>query len=149
VLRSVPAVAGAPDGAYWDGGITDYHLHLRYAQGRQADIAANAEPGHCAGLVLYPHFQRSVIPGWLDKGLPWRHGASEALDTTVLLAPNPDWVRTLPNGKLPDRSDFTRYGEDLDARVKVWGEAIAASRQLADEFECWLERADSASLHRL
>ena len=31
VLRAVHAIPGAPPGAYWDGGITDYHLHLNYA----------------------------------------------------------------------------------------------------------------------
>ena len=30
VLRPVHGIAGAPPGAYWDGGITDYHMHLRY-----------------------------------------------------------------------------------------------------------------------
>jgi hypothetical protein len=41
--------------AYWDGGITDYHLHLDYAAWPEG------------GLVLYPHFQDQVVPGWLDK----------------------------------------------------------------------------------
>ena len=31
----------------------------------------------------------------------------------VLLAPDPEWVKKLPNRKLPDRSDFTRYGPDV------------------------------------
>jgi hypothetical protein len=30
VLQAVHDIAGAPRGAYWDGGITDYHMHLRY-----------------------------------------------------------------------------------------------------------------------
>ncbi|MBC7437504.1 MAG: glycosyltransferase, partial [Bdellovibrionales bacterium] len=47
-----------------------------------------------------------------------------------LLAPNPEWVKTLPNGKLPDRTDFTHYGNDLDGRVKVWNAACSASTQL-------------------
>ena len=28
VLQAVHNIPGAPRGAYWDGGITDYHLHL-------------------------------------------------------------------------------------------------------------------------
>jgi hypothetical protein len=51
-------------------------------------------------LVLYPHFQKSVVPGWLDKGLKWRHGATRFLDSTVVLAPDPAWVKTLPNRKV-------------------------------------------------
>lgn len=157
VLRAVPAIAGAPQGAYWDGGITDYHLNLDYAHKIRAPEPSEYDPVHRPGgsganLVLYPHFQRAVVPGWLDKGLRWRHRATAFLDTTVLLVPNPDWVKTLPNGKLPDRSDFTRYGNDLAGRVKAWRSAMAASQRLADEFQAWLQqcqRAGGAELLRL
>ncbi len=134
VLQAVHDIPGAPRGAYWDGGITDYHLHLRYAGG------APARRG--GGLVLYPHFQQQLVPGWLDKGLRWRHRATRALDTMVLLSPDPAWVReALPDGKLPDRQDFLRYGTDTAARARAWGAAVAASRQLADEFAQWLARS--------
>lgn len=126
VLQAVHDIPGAPTGAYWDGGITDYHLHLNY----------NA-PGSRQGLVLYPHFQQAVVPGWLDKGFKWRHRATHFLDNTIVLAPDPHWVAGLPNGKLPDRTDFTRYGTDLPARMKAWTAAASASRQLADEFARW------------
>ncbi len=42
--------------------------------------------------------------------------------------------------KLPDRTDFTRYGNDLAARVKAWNAAAGATQQLADEFGEWVER---------
>jgi hypothetical protein len=120
---------GAPDGAYWDGGITDYHLHLNW----NAPVK-----GPERAIVLYPHFQKSVVPGWLDKALKWRHGATPFLDSTIVLAPNPDWVKTLPGGKLPDRKDFMTYDRDLVGRVKVWIAAAQASEQLAQEFAHWL-----------
>jgi hypothetical protein len=135
VLRAVHDIEGAPAGAYWDGGITDYHLHLDYRTPQ--------------GLVLYPHFQKAVVPGWLDKGLKWRHGATAFLDRTVVLAPDRDWVTGLPNGKLPDRTDFTRYGPDLKARIGAWTHAANASRQLADEFAAWLERPDISRVEPL
>ena len=91
-------IPGAPRGAYWDGGITDYHLHLDYA------LACAA-----SGLVLYPHFQKTVIPGWLDKALKHRHRATAHLDNVVVLSPRPEWIATLPNAKLPDRNDFKHY----------------------------------------
>ena len=121
VLQAVHDIPGAAPGAYWDGGITDYHLHLNYK-----------------GLVLYPHFQRAVVPGWLDKALKWRHKASTFLDNTIVLAPHPDWVRRLPNGKLPDRSDFMTYAQDVTERIRVWTAAAQASQQLADELAQWL-----------
>jgi hypothetical protein len=132
MLEAVHDIPGAPRGAYWDGGITDYHLHLDYA---------NAD-----GIVLYPHFQRAVVPGWLDKGLKWRHRPTGFLDRMVVLAPDAEWVRTLPNGKLPDRSDFVRYGNDVAARSKAWGNAARESQRLADEFAEWLERGSEREL---
>jgi hypothetical protein len=156
VLNAVHDIAGAPKGAYWDGGITDYHLHLNYNAAAQtianyqANTGANApfdtqndNVSNPVGLVLYPHFQKSVVPGWLDKSLKWRHKATHFLDTTVLLAPNPNWVKTLPNGKLPDRNDFTHYGNDLAGRVKAWTTAVKAGEQLADEFAAWLHKPDA------
>lgn len=128
MLEAVHDIPGGPRGAYWDGGITDYHLHLAYRRER--------------GLVLYPHFQRQVVPGWLDKALAWRHHATPMLANTIVLAPNPAWVAQLPLGKLPDRTDFTRYGTDTPARVAAWQQAVSASQQLADEWAEWLNQPD-------
>jgi hypothetical protein len=138
-LKAVHDIAGAPSGAYWDGGITDYHLHLNW----------KAPEGSERALVLYPHFQQNVVPGWLDKALKWRHTASAFLDSTIVLAPNPEWVKTLPNGKLPDRKDFISYDKDLAGRVKVWNAAAKASQQLADEFGEWVERVRLDELRAL
>ena len=134
VLKAVHDIPGGPPGAYWDGGITDYHLHWNYQS-----MAGG-------GLVLYPHFQRAVVPGWLDKALKHRHRATPALDNVIVLAPHPEWVSTLPNAKLPDRNDFKRYGTDLAARVAAWGRAVDESRRLADEWHEWLERGTPADV---
>ena len=137
VLQAVHDIPHAPLGAYWDGGITDYHLHLNYQTTSDSPI------------VLYPHFQKAVVPGWFDKVLKWRHTATPFLDNMLVLAPNPEWVTSLPNGKLPDRTDFVTYGNDLSARVKVWNSAVSASQQLADEFAQWLEHPDLDLLEKL
>jgi hypothetical protein len=127
-LDAVHDIPGAPRGAYWDGGITDYHLHLNYAA--MSD-----------GLVLYPHFQSTVVPGWLDKALKHRHRASERLSNLVLLVPNPEWVKAvMPKGKLPDRTDFKSYGERIAERQRDWQKAVAESQRLADEFEVLTRR---------
>jgi hypothetical protein len=139
-LKSVHDIPGAPAGAYWDGGITDYHLHLNWTA---------TTPVPQRAIVLYPHFQKNVVPGWLDKGLPWRHGATPFLDHTLVLAPNPEWVKTLPNGKLPDRQDFIRYDRDWVGRVKVWTAGASAAQQLADEFGQWLQQADPSVVRPL
>lgn len=191
-LQAVHDIPGAPPGAYWDGGITDYHLHLDYAsalRGRGERVPGRAWAGSPGGerrreeasspsseegipsseadspspeeerrrpegaslgtsadvraegprLVLYPHFQPSVVPGWLDKSLHARHGATARLDNVVLLVPDADWIARLPNAKLPDRRDFKAYGADHAGRAAVWRRAIAESERLADEFAARVE----------
>ncbi len=143
MLEAVHDIPGALPGAYWDGGITDYHLHLDYRA-----------PVDAGGIVLYPHFQKAVVPGWLDKALKRRHRATPFLDDMLLLAPNPEWVKSLPNAKLPDRTDFTRYdmkgGKDAwRERARVWTQAAAASEQMAEEFARWLDRPDMGRVEAL
>ena len=122
-LQAQHDLPGAPRGAYWDGGITDYHLHLDYRPLLQQQ----------APLVLYPHFQRQVVPGWLDKALRHRHRSTRFLDNVVVLSPSPEWIATLPGAKLPDRNDFLKLDET--ERQRRWRIAVAESARLADEFQ--------------
>lgn len=135
VLDGVRGIAGAPAGVYWDGGIIDYHLHLPYP--RTGD------------LVLYPHFTDHMVPGWLDKSLPWRRARGEWLDNVVLVSPSREFIAGLPNGKLPDRRDFPHYGLNHDARIRAWNRAIAESGRLAEAFARWLEKPDPGQVSSL
>ena len=128
VMEAIRDIPGLEPGTYRDGGLLDYHLDLPY-QGE--------------GVVLYPHFTDRVIPGWFDKGLPWRRGDSERLQDVLLLAPSREYLATLPHGKLPDRSDFKRYLGDDAGRERYWRKAMAESQRLGDEF---LQLADSGLL---
>jgi hypothetical protein len=122
-LQAQHDLPGAPQGAYWDGGITDYHLHLDYRP-----LLATETP-----LVLYPHFQPHVVPGWLDKALKNRHRSTPFLDNLVLLCPHPDWIASLPGGKLPDRNDFMQLDEAT--RQARWRHAVSESARLAEAFD--------------
>ena len=148
VLQAVHDIPGAPKGAYWDGGITDYHLHLEYLLDKTAiksvTNTSNKTLENRPKIILYPHFQRNIVPGWLDKSLKWRHKTTRYLDNMLVLAPNPDWIKTLPNAKLPDRNDFVAYGNDLAGRVKAWNTAVQMSEQLASEFAAWLLKPDAS-----
>lgn len=128
MLEAVHDIPGAAKGAHWDGGIVDYHFHWHFSA-----------MDH--GLVLYPHFQQQVVPGWLDKSLKWRHRASPWLDNMVLLAPRPQWVAKLPGGKLPDRTDFTHL--NYAQRVLAWTAAVEQAQALADDWQAWLQRGCS------
>lgn len=132
IMRPVRDIPGAPPGCYWDGGIVDYNLALPYAR--------------TDGIVLYPHFSEHVVPGWLDKAMPWRRAARGPnrgwLDNVLIVAPSRAFLATLPNGKLPDRSDFKRYGLDHDARVHAWTAAMGEGGRLRDELAAFVERPD-------
>ena len=135
-LDAVHDIPGGPPGAYWDGGITDYHLHLDYAAMRE-------------GLVLYPHFQPALVPGWLDKAWRRRHRATSRLDNLVLLSPSPQWISALPGGKLPDRSDFKSYGDDAAGRMATWRAAMRESQRLVDDFRYLVDRGPALPVQAL
>ena len=134
VMKPVRGIDAAPPGTYWDGGIIDYNLALPYSR---------LAPGE---LVLYPHFSEHIVPGWLDKAMPWRRAARGVnrgwLDNVLIVAPSAQFLRTLPRGKLPDRKDFKHYGLDHDARILNWNKAIAQGQALRDEFAAFAARPD-------
>jgi hypothetical protein len=115
-MQPVRALAGAPPGHYWDGGIIDYNLALPYSRTDE--------------LVLYPHFSEHIVPGWLDN--------------VIIVAPTDEFLRRLPRGKLPDRKDFTHYGLDHDARIRNWQQAIGEGQRLRDAFAAFAADPDLA-----
>jgi len=123
VLSGERDIPGAPAGQYWDGGIIDYHFDLNDYRGD--------------GLMLYPHFSAKVIPGWFDKFLPWRSASLAGRDKLVMLCPSESFIASLPLQKIPDRSDFTRLGEE--ERIQYWEECIERCKALAEEFAAVLE----------
>jgi hypothetical protein len=120
VMEGMTAIPDAPPGTYRDGGVIDYHMDLPWRVGEDE-------------LVLMPHFFPHMTPGWFDKKLRWRRPRPEHLSNTVLLAPSPDFVATLPGGKIPDRTDFDRYVGRDDERMNLWRGVAARCRVLGDE----------------
>lgn len=115
-IRNIP---GAP-GTYRDGGLTDYHINI--------DFGIND------GIVLFPHFSRKVIPGWLDKHLPWRKPDKKLFSNTLLVSPSDKFIRGLPFGKIPDRTDFKTFFSRDDERLAYWHKVIKRSSIVGEEF---------------
>jgi hypothetical protein len=136
-MAPVREIPGAPSGMFWDGGLIDYHLALPYSR-----VAGDAG----GGLVLYPHFTDQIVPGWLDKPLPWRRAHlgrnRDWLDNVVLVSPSRTFLRTLSRSKLPDRKDFYYYGTNHAFRILNWKIAIAEGERLRDEFAAFAEKPD-------
>lgn len=135
IMDPVRQIAEAPTGTYWDGGIIDYHLALPFHR-----VAGDKE----GGLVLYPHFTDRIVPGWLDKALPWRHARHSQqkhwLDNVIMVAPSEAFLKILPFGKLPDRNDFKFYGKNHRLRIQSWKLSIAASHYMRDALATFVER---------
>jgi hypothetical protein len=94
--------------------------------------------------VLYPHLTDRIVPGWLDKGMPWRSARGPWLDNMVLVSPSREYLAKLPHGKLPDRRDFRHYAGDDAGRMKYWRTAISESDRLAEAFLEFARRPDMA-----
>jgi hypothetical protein len=123
VLSGVHDIHGAPAGIYRDGGVIDYHLDLPLSETER--------------FTLFPHFFDMMKPGWFDKHLAWRRMTPANVERTIVVCPTPDFIRSLPNGKVPDRTDFVRL---LPAdRMRIWWEVIDRCRYLADDLNDVLE----------
>jgi hypothetical protein len=137
MMEPVRRIPHAPIGTYWDGGLIDYHLALPYSR-----VAGDPE----GGLVLYPHFDQHIVPGWFDRRLPWRRAGRGAnrgwLDNVILVAPARSFLRTLSLSKLPDRSDFLHYGANHDFRILNWKLAISEGERLREAFAAFVENPD-------
>lgn len=107
---------GAPPGLLRDGGLVDYHFD-------QLQL-------HNEGLILYPHFADSLLPGWLERYGRRRRIPQQVLDRMVLLSPHPDWISKLPNGKIPERGDAAHMGQR--ERRRLWSEAARRGQDLAE-----------------
>jgi hypothetical protein len=117
------AIPGASAGVYRDGGLLDYHLDYPWQQQ--------------AGITLYLHYQPRIVPGWFDKILPWRQPVAAHHHSTLLVTPSPAYLASLGLGRLPDRGDPKRFAHDDALRRRLWGQAVAESQRLGDE---WRER---------
>ena len=117
VLEGVRDIPGAPPGVYRDGGITDYHFDVDLSK--------------VDGLVLYPHFHQEVIPGWFDKRMKRRRTTGRDWPNVVFVSPSEQFVKSLPYGKIPDRTDFQKL--PAKERIEYWRKAIAAGQRMGDE----------------
>ncbi|MEO0422704.1 MAG: patatin-like phospholipase family protein [Pseudomonadota bacterium] len=118
LLNGVRDIPGAPPGMYRDGGVIDYHL----------DLPQSPPDGR---LALYFHFIDRIVPGWFDKRLTHRRAQAAHVHNTLLISPSAAFVATLPNGKIPDRKDFTTYPPA--ERERHWRVAVDRCRAMADE----------------
>jgi hypothetical protein len=115
-------LAEDPQHFYHDGGMLDYH-----------PVPHSFWP-ETEGLVLYPHFYDHFKLRWFDKFYPWRKVAARHLDNVVMLVPSRDWVKALPDGKIPSRQDFPKYRNNEAERFEKWHDVVRRSHALGETF---------------
>ena len=129
VMQGVRDIHGAPPGTYRDGGVIDYHF----------DIPTVDEDR----ISLFPHFFDWLKPGWFDRKLAWRKVNPKHMDRTLLICPSPEFIARLPDGKVPDRTDFVRMPENR--RIRLWWEVVKACEELAEELNDVLDKDQLAT----
>lgn len=117
VLSGVRDIARATPGVYRDGGVIDYHLDIPHSDADK--------------LALFPHFFDHIVPGWFDKKLTWRRPNPAHVDRTILICPSKEFVAKLPNGKIPDRTDFINHAPA--ERIQIWRKVVAECEVLGEE----------------
>jgi hypothetical protein len=132
-VAGVSAIPGAPPGIYRDGGITDYQLNQDYTPGN-------------GGITLFFHYQERIVPGWFDKRLFWRAPTKRQLDSVFQIFPGADFLKLLPEGRLPDRNDFVIYADNPSERIRRWDEVSRLSEILGDQF---IDDAESGRIRNL
>ncbi|MEB3753232.1 patatin-like phospholipase family protein [Acinetobacter sp. MD2(2019)] len=129
VAPAVKNIADAPQGAYRDGGLIDYHIDL---------------PFESQGIVLYPHFSNQITPGWFDKMFKSRKANPQNQARTLLISPSQSYLDALPLQRLPDRKDFVLKGLDDQTRIQMWKQSVTESQRLGDEFLEMVEKQNFA-----
>ena len=126
LMPGVMNIPGAMEGAYRDGGIIDYHMNIPFMQEDE-------------GIVLFPHYAQSIVPGWLDKQLPWRKPELSNMERVLMIAPSAEALEQLPHQKIADRKDFYRYSGRDQERIAYWYQVLDMSRRIAEEFMAVVE----------
>ena len=128
-MDGIKNIKGATSGVYRDGGFIDYHFDLSFL-------------GEEDGLVLYPHFFNKITPGWFDKHISWHGPSPKNYENTIVICPSTEFVRKLPGGKIPDRSDFKNYSEN--ERISNWKRVTSETDRMADDFMSIVDKSEWA-----
>ena len=119
-IEGVSGIFGEQEGVYRDGGLMNYQLNEDYRPGE--------------GLTLFFHYQERIVPGWFDKKLTWKKPASKSLDRVLQIFPSATFIKMLPDGRIPDRTDFVTYVNDPKERIQRWDQVSETSQLLAEDF---------------
>jgi len=70
----------------------------------------------------------------MDKRLGRRRPPEASLENVVMVHPSDAFIATLPEGRVPDRGDFTTYIDDPATRIAHWRRSVQLAAPLGEEF---------------
>ncbi|MFP3999931.1 MAG: patatin-like phospholipase family protein [Desulfobacterales bacterium] len=124
LMSGIKDIPNATPGMYRDGGLLDYHINIGFLNGSRDKN----------GIVLFPHYAEKLVPGWLDKQVPWRRPDFSCMENVLMIAPCREFVESLPLEKIPDRKDFYIFAGRDKERMAYWKQVVERSRELAEDF---------------
>ncbi|MCF8111625.1 MAG: patatin-like phospholipase family protein [Desulfobacteraceae bacterium] len=133
LMSGITGIPNAPAGIYRDGGLLDYHLNIEFL----------SRSGN--GIVLFPHYAEKIVPGWLDKQVPWRKPDFSCMENVLVIAPGREFIKSLPLEKIPDRKDFYLFAGKDKERMNYWQKVVERGRELAEDF---MEAVESGKIRQ-
>lgn len=127
LMPGIKDIPGAPAGVYRDGGVIDYHLDIPFLKRYDNRI------------FLFPHYTDRIIPGWLDKHIPGRQHQASHMENVLMMCPSRKFIKMLPSGRIPDRSDFMIFRGKNRERIKQWKQVCRYSEALVQELNDVIE----------
>lgn len=108
------------NGVLWDGAIIDYQIGLEY---------------NTDGLIFFPHYMDTLHQGYFDQYLPYRKFNGKVLDRMIMLSPSEEYIKSLPNNKISDSTDWKAYLGNNEERTSNWYEVARRGQEIVDEFD--------------
>ncbi len=98
----------------------DCHLNQRYLDSNDA-------------IVVFPHFQRRIVPNWVDRYAPRRVPAADVTNNVLQIYPSEAFVQNLPGGCIPTRDDFKLFVDGPQERIWRWNHVVDAGQRLGGQ----------------
>jgi len=102
-------------------------------------------PESAAELVAHGHdvLVETMAGGGIGATDEDYQAAGANIDRTILISPSAEFAASLPNGKIPDRTDFKTFSPQ--DRMRLWCRVVEECERLGDELNEVIEKGELES----
>lgn len=110
VSERISSIPGTPSGLFYDGAVSHYHYNLLVKDSKYQV------------LYLGDAYGKGVKQTFFDAFLPWRSAPRQLFDNVSIVSPTALFVRSTPEKRLPNVSDWFRrlYVRRPEVRKRTW-----------------------------